>query len=349
MGNIRSVIVIGAGASHEAGLPVGEGLKNDISKLLKLEVSNNNLEHWMRDKTIDHSLSILESNGLHINSLHQACEHISEAMHQVISIDNFIESQKGHDLIEKCSKLGIVRSILIAERQSLLYVNLNNKGNRPTYEGFKDTWFNAFWLHMTESCQASELKNRFSNLTLIVFNYDRCIEQFLYYSFKNVYGLNNEDAAEVVNSIKIYHPYGVVGNLPWQSKEDVIAYGEEPDPYILIKLANKVKTFTEGNDPDSSEILEIKNSMLKANHVLFLGFAFHKINMQLLMPNNTENKSPENKCYFATATGISDSDTDEVKKEIRLLSKRKNTVINLRNDLKCYDIFQEYKRSLVLY
>jgi len=349
MRNSKSVIIVGAGASHEAGLPVGAGLKNDISRILKHREISGHYGTEVNDELISYALSIISSQGYDINSLKQACEHISDAMPQVISIDNFIDTHKGNEAIEKCGKIAIVRSILSAEKNSKLYVNLNNIYNKPNYEQLESTWFNTFWQLMTENCQENELESRFSSVSLIVFNYDRCIEHFLYYSLKNVYRLNDEKAAKIVNSIPIYHPYGVVGNLPWQNKQDSINFGGVPDHHLLVRLASKIKTFTEGTDPDSSEVSEIRNSILTAEIVLFLGFAFHKLNMKLITPDHSVGKGAKHTSYFATATGVSDSDINEIKNEIKSLSKSGKFDISLRNDKKCYDIFHEYKRSLLLY
>lgn len=349
MGSNKSVIIVGAGASYEAGLPVGSGLKNEISRLLKHRKNAGHYGAAVNDEIISYALPLIASQGLDINSLYRACKHISDAMPQVISIDNFIDTHKENENIEKCGKLAIVRSILSAEKSSKLYVNLDNINNKPNYAQLEPTWFNAFWQLMTENCQAEELENRFSSVALIIFNYDRCIEHFLFHSLKNVYGLNDEQAANIVNNTNIFHPYGVVGYLPWQSNQDAIAFGGEPDHHLLVRLASKIKTFTEGTDPDSSEITEIRSSMLNAKIVLFLGFAFHTLNMELIKPDHSSGKGAKRTSYYATAVGISDSDMNIIHEEIKALSKSGNVSINLRNDRKCYDIFHEYKRSLALY
>ena len=340
---------MGAGASHEAGLPVGAGLKKEISRLLKHRKTQSYHGVEVTDEIISYALTILSGQGHDLNLLYQACKHISDAMPQVISIDNFIDTHKENESIEKCGKLAIVRSILKAEKSSKLYVNLTNIYNKPNYEHLESTWFNEFWQIMTENCQSEDLENRFSSISLIIFNYDRCVEHFIYYSLKNVYRLSDEQTANIVSAIDIYHPYGVVGNLPWQNRQDSIDFGGEPDHHLLVRLASKIKTFTEGTDPSSSEITKIRNSMLNAEIVLFLGFAFHKLNMQLITPDHSTGKGAKHTSYFATATGISDSDISEIQKEIKLLSKSGNTSIKLRNDRKCYGIFHEYKRSLILY
>jgi len=50
----------------------------------------------------------------------QEAKCISEALPQAISIDNFVDGHAGNEKIELCAKLGVVESILQAERSSKL-------------------------------------------------------------------------------------------------------------------------------------------------------------------------------------------------------------------------------------
>lgn len=61
-------------------------------------------------------------------------------------------------------------------------------------------------------------------------------------------------------------------------------FGQDLTPDLLLKLVVGIKTFSEGTDPESSDILEIRKHMGKANVLVFLGFAFHKLNMELINP-----------------------------------------------------------------
>lgn len=114
---------------------------------------------------------------------------------------------------------------------------------------------------LSENCRVDELEDRLSSVSLIVFNYDRCIEYYLYYQLQSYYGIPKEVAAVLLNKLKIYHPYGVVGYLPWQESldgdyfgKDKIDFGHEPTSDHLLDLASQIRTFTEGTDPTSSEI-----------------------------------------------------------------------------------------------
>jgi hypothetical protein len=153
-----------------------------------------------------------------------------------------------------------------------------------------------------------------STVTLIVFNYDRCIEQYLYLAFQTYYGMVAERAAGLVKKIHIYHPYGSVGSLPWYGGTQTSPFGHEPGAGELLKLAGGIKTFTEGTDPTSSDITAIRAKVLAADRLLFLGFAFHRLNLQLLWDASKRQASPA-RCW-ATGKNISVNDRDEIAKEL---------------------------------
>ena len=137
----KTVLVIGAGASQEAKLPTGAGIKKQIADFLHLEL--NAFGRPLGDPIITGAL--LQHLGQQIGPppdlqpYARAAEAIRNAMPQAISIDHFIDAHNGDDKIELCSKLAIVRSILKAERDSLLYVDTSNKKYRPNYEKLSDT------------------------------------------------------------------------------------------------------------------------------------------------------------------------------------------------------------------
>ena len=166
-----------------------------------------------------------------------------------------------------------------------------------------------FWQRISENCQAEGLQERLSAITLIVFNYDRCIEHFLYHSIQNYYGLSADAAASLVNETDILHPYGVVGSLPWTERPAQMDFGAEPRAQDLVELAEQIKTFTEGTNPEASNIMEIRNQVVEAETLVFLGFAYHKQNFELLKRPDDRRRDGEvvPECY-GTALGISDAD-----------------------------------------
>lgn len=162
-------------------------------------------------------------------------------------------------------------------------------------------------------------------------------------ALQNYYKIFDNEAAELLKNINIYHPYGSVGLLPKNRQSAGMPFGEEPNSKQLLDLANGIKTFTEGTDPESSEILEIRKYMGAANKLIFLGFAFHKLNMQLISPENIKSKKDVTKC-LATTYEISDSDKEEIGEQISKLYDGKITV-KMTNS-KCCAFFTEFWRNL---
>jgi hypothetical protein len=349
MFNNRTVVVIGAGASNEAGLPTGAGLKDEIAKLLDIRFERG-FDVKSGDLTIIEALRVAAkkaTNNPNINMYLPACRRIRDAMPQAMSIDNFIDVHSGDKNIELCGKLGIARAILKAEKSCKLRGDVSLVVPRLDFKAVEKTWYNSFLQLLAENCPSRDLPARLASLTLIIFNYDRCVEHFLYYALQNYYGMSGEEAASLIGSISIFHPYGTVGPLPWQRQIGGIEFGDEPSPAGLLEVASQLKTFTEGTDPDASHIVAIRESMLEAKIVVFLGFAFHRLNMQLLIPSIRPSGSPPR--VFATAKGMSKSDSELVQADLaRLLGLWEREAALVRHDLSCSELFREYWRSLSL-
>lgn len=350
MSNKETLYIVGAGASSEADLPTGHELKERIASFLNI-VFKDGYTQSGGDRNIWEAVRIHvhqgENRNIDMNPYLQAAWRIRDAMPQAISIDNFIDNHKGDEKIELCGKLAIVRSILEAERGSLLYVNPSNINNRLNFSALGETWYASFMQLLTENCTKENLSKRFESIALIVFNYDRCIEHFLYNSLQSYYGLKPHEADKLVNEIEIYHPYGVVGNLPWQGDQSV-PFGGEPHSQTLLTLAHQIKTFTEGTDTQSSDILAVRANVNKADAIVFLGFAYHELNMKLLMPDSSTPDSSKLRSCFGTAKGISDHNCGLIKDQLKAFYKRDVDYLIINNELDCNRLFEEYWRSLSL-
>lgn len=345
--NNRTVFIVGAGASKEALLPTGYELKGIIARLLDIRFDWDNLKHG--DYLIANAFRehVKEPDGRRgdINPCLKKAWHIRDALPQAISIDNLIDAHRENNELALCGKLSIVRSILKAEKNSLLYFVKERVDSTIKFNNLESTWYLPFFQIITENCRVNDLKKRLQSISLIVFNYDRCIEHFLLYAFVNYYRITEKEASKIVSYIDIYHPYGKVGDLPWQQQcNDSTEFGEKPSTKKLLSLAGRIKTFTEGTNPDSSDIVAIREKVENTKRIVFLGFAFHKLNMELIKPiKNSRSDLPEINCY-ATTLGISENDKKVISDQISHLygtdisTKMANVV--------CKKLFTEYWRSL---
>ena len=340
----KTTIVLGAGASKEAGLPIGRELKSQIARLVDIRYEDG-FTRASGSAEIDGAFRVsCRTEGTRdINPYLHACWRIRDAMPQAVSIDNYLDAHAYDRLTVTAGKLAIAQSILEAEKRSSLYIAQGRRGEMIDFGRMEETWFNKFVQLLTENCRASDLPTSLSNLTVISFNYDRCFEQFLYFALKNYYRLEDREITDLLNDFSVYHPYGRVGSLPWQRQQTPIEFGVDPTPQSLLAISTQIRTFTEGTDPQTSSIDAIRGAVASCDRLIFLGFAFHPMNMQLL--SSTENESAPRASY-GTALGLSKPDRIIVEREIKGLVGQDIETVELRNDLTCSQLLDEYRRSL---
>jgi hypothetical protein len=207
--------------------------------------------------------------------------------------------------------------------------------------------FNAFFQVLTENCQQSELEARFLQVAIVCFNYDRCIEHYLYLALQNYYGMNAQEAATVLQSLEVFHPYGTVGNLSWsRPRQGSIEFGATPTAQQLVELSSQLRTFTEGSDEGSTDIARVRAVLADTERIAFLGFAFHRLNVELLFPRQERGVPARGAHVFATGIGVSSADAKVVADELYELGglNPNNTIIE--RSVACAGLFTEFRRSL---
>lgn len=345
------VLVLGAGASHEVNLPIGAELKARIAEHLDIRFENGHQQD-SGDERITYALKAIaaatDGGRGDINPLLDVCWLIRDAMPQAMSIDNFIDSHRGDPRIALCGKLAIARCILEAEAGSALTIDRSNIYNKINFAGVAGTWYNAFFQLLTENCSVDQLAERIATIAVISFNYDRCFEHYLYHSLQNYYGISLTEAARLVAGLEIHHPYGTVGPLPWMSPRGGTEYGSVTGNLRLQDLAAQLRTFTEGTDPAASDINAIRATIASARRIAFLGFAFHRINVDLLFPGVPAGTPAQTESVFATAISISASDCNAIAGELSTKALHPRDKVLIRNDLTCAKLFGEFWRSLSL-
>lgn len=344
----KTVIVVGAGASFEVGMPVGDELKSEIASLVNIRFPDGYTQKTGDYRITEALKRIVESSGgRDINPYLHAGWHISDALAQAISIDNFLDCNDDA-LINVVGKLGIVRAILKRERSSRLFLRDGGAIARLDFKSLSDTWLHYFFQLLTEGTKSSKLDEIFHNISIVSFNYDRCIEHFLFNALQNYYNIDTHRAAEIAGQLEIFYPYGSIASLPWRNSGGKgIHYGAE-DGYDLAKIYGNIKTFTEQVE-DEAYIDAIRNRIQAAKHLVFIGFAFHDANMALLQPH--AQTSIER--VFATALNISESDCNVIGNRIGKLCLAEDPewdweqdALELHNSLTAAAMFREFGRSL---
>lgn len=325
-------------------MPIGSELKKLISIALDFRPRSGNVG----DEVI--ASAIREASSGDIGPFLNACKHIHDAMPLASSIDNFIDVHSDDERIVRCGKLAIVRTILQAETDSSLFINQSRGDQQLEFDQLEKTWFNSFFHLFTQNCKPSDLAKRLKSVVFINFNYDRCIEHYLYYALQKSYRMDASEVAQLLREhLEVYHPYGTVGSLPWLNQPNAIHYGATPYPTQLLGLANEIKTFTEGTS--SSDVNSIRSHMETSYRLVFLGFAFHRLNMELLIPSPRLTQRPKGRSVFATGHGLSHNSIEHIRADLitrGVLPAGLTIGFPAVPDgiLKCNGLFQEHERYL---
>ncbi|RWN11437.1 MAG: hypothetical protein EOR94_27445 [Mesorhizobium sp.] len=352
----KTIFVIGAGASKEVGFPTGGELKTTIRELLRFEQKPN--EPLRGDEVLLNSFKRLVEQAHPIDksprkaallNLYGVAGHISEALHVAKSIDNFLHENRGDPFVETVGKLAIARAILDAEGNEIyskLYVSPSNVHNRLQLGKLEDTWYVPF-AQLLLSCTLDELPGQLWKVGFIVFNYDRCLEHFLLWAIRIKFKLDEAEAASLVNEIKIWHPYGRVGRLPWQKGQGVsVQFGsKEAD---IIEVAKQIRTFTESNDGEGSDIDNLRRELDDANVTIFLGCSYHELNMKLIQPAPSERlNAGKEKRFYGTTFGLSQSSLAAAESRVRNFTTEKASESPyMRFGLDCVGLFNELYAEL---
>lgn len=286
MFNSKTLFVVGAGASNEVGLPIGTELKSQIATKIDIRFEDgykqDSGDHEIT-KALQRHVALSNPGNRDINPYLHVAWKVRDAMPLASSIDNYIDAHRDNEMVALCGKLGIAKVILEAERNSKLYVGQGRYEGKMSYENLENTWYLSLVQLLTESVRKSEIDNIFNNVSFISFNYDRCIEHFLKESIINFYDISDDKSQELINKLQILHPYGIVGLLPWQIPAGNVPFGASPNGDRLLDIAGQIKTFTERIEEEAA-LAAIRQEVQDAETIVFLGFAFHQLNMQLLKP-----------------------------------------------------------------
>lgn len=344
MYNRKTLFVVGAGGSKELGLPIGDELKDKIAAKLNIKFKDNyNLSSG--DVGVYQAVHALmrergERDG---NPYYRAGRDIAAAMPQALSIDNYLDAHSTDQHVVDMGKIGIVASILEAERKSKLFIDPHSS-DKHDFKKTADTWHNVFCKMLTEGVRREDLTDLFKNVSFITFNYDRCIEQYLALWLESYYRINESAARSLVKQMTIVHPYGKIGPLPWENPNTPVHYGADPERHDLAALAKNIRTFTEQVD-DETVPEKMKQLVADAVQIVYLGFSFGSQNLDLLKPENCHLY----KKSYGTTLGLSRPNIQIIKtrlnNDLHVHSQSFMTSIDFE-EVTCAQILINYSRVL---
>jgi len=251
MVEIETVLILGAGASKDFGFPIGKQL---VRKICRLLTEN---KYWDIFYVTAGQYSTEMVIGFR-NDLKEA---------DPLSIDAWLEHNPKYINV---GRVAIAMALL--ERES-------NSNLRP-----ENNWYQLL-LHRLDS-PFDEFQN--NKLSIITFNYDRSLEQYLFGTFRYTHAeKGKEDCKKKLNELRILHVYGSLGRLEWQFDDPKhplphVAYGAELQPIHIFSAGESIKIIPEKIPALTQEFQEARELISRAKALYFLGFGYNKTNMERL-------------------------------------------------------------------
>ncbi|TDQ66992.1 SIR2-like protein [Maritalea mobilis] len=342
--------IVGAGASKLAGFPTGDILVEQIADLLNLKWNNRHPANPSANDEFRAALNpIFKEYG--DQKVHVAISQLRNSLEQGASIDRILDINSENELMVAIGKLAIVYSILKCEQFSTLNIPSDNIYNRIYFSHENNRWYKTLWQNIFFKYDKAQLIEKATNIKFIVFNYDRCIEHYLYNSFKNCFPDDNQAAYSFVANLEIIHPYGAISELPYDgqnhtSKSPLVNFGERTANGMFARLSQNIRLFTEGLEDDGKIAERIQTIVEESNKIIFLGFGFADMNMKILKPTCAP-ESRQARRIFATAYGISEYNRQAIIQEIKpLMRDGFDSFIEVDNTADCKKLLEDYSAGI---
>lgn len=257
-----TTLVLGAGASHTYGFPLGKGLVTMICNELT------DPDGPMR--------RLLRATGMSSEILGEL--HNSLRWTRPESIDVFLTRNPE---LREVGKAAIAACLVPREHDAAIYDA--NEGH---------DWYRYLFTRMLGRSLSAFKANR---LQVVTFNFDRSFERAMFLAVRDNFRVRDSDAAEACATVPIVHLHGALGEprwlkpdaenaRPYQPRRPRLVYPGDPettlDPQEIIECASALRLFDEGCDDAASE--DALALFQKSERVLFLGFGYQADNVRKL-------------------------------------------------------------------
>jgi hypothetical protein len=211
----KTTFVLGPGAAAELHFP---GPAETLERVAAaLDFSRAGANQLTRDTAaiLRHVGKLAERTGRTEEQLYRAAQRIHQAAKVGRTIEGLIDQNDDDPLVEAFGKLALAVFTLQSETRSSVRAAPQSHGALPLQTG--DYWLLELGRLITAGLPRSQLEQGLSDIAIVSFTYDRSTEHVLPYVLATAYGMTLQEAQRLIASkLKVFHPLGSVGRLPWQ-------------------------------------------------------------------------------------------------------------------------------------
>lgn len=186
------------------------------------------------------------------------CEAFAEALANAgqASIDAFLNANQ-HQLGFRAIGKGAIAQVLLEYEQKEITSR-------------DDDWLDYIFKVMLDGISSPQNLVEKNKVAFITFNYDRLLESWLFRRIKYSFGISDAAAIDVLRLIPIQHVYGTLGTFPTTH-----------NPHSWILASKGIRTIFDAEHDKA--VLDAAEALLTSAQVIcFLGFGFHRENIELL-------------------------------------------------------------------
>ncbi|MHA7818065.1 MAG: SIR2 family protein [Erythrobacter sp.] len=335
-----TTLIIGAGANREIEMPDGPDLLAKIAGGFEFE----RLDSEVKSRDLVNFANLFRQVsgevGMSYDELVDGATAIRDATLVSTNIDAILE-QYGHDkAVQTAGKLALVYYTLQAESKSTLAAEPRAAGELPLRG--TENWLFQLGQLIVKGVPRAKAEECFEKLSIVCFNYDRSIEHYLPWVVQRAFGMTYEESCELVaGRLRIVHPYGVAGRLPWQGDDEYgAAWGDEA-PENIVALSKRIYTASQRASSRQFQSY-LRAEMSRAKRLGFLGFGFDPMNVAMLF-DELEHDNPD---MLVSLVDISATQQKAILRLIyRLTGITDESLITLEN-MKAFELLRDYGRFL---
>lgn len=271
----KVVFVVGAGASREYNFPLGSELKDQIATATRFQFDygSSRLTAGSQD-LLDHIRRHVSRDRARVAEYTIAGNMLAGAIPSFISIDEALHYVSESPEAVEVGKIAIVDQIIRAERGSTL--SFDSRTGRLTH--LPEGWIAEMFSMALAGAQRKHLRTIFDRVTFINFNYDRAIEQYLYWALQERASANAADAKEIVEKLNMLRPYGSIGQFS-PDYGNAFSFGSTAH-FDLFSRLGSLGTYTEKKP--LHDLSAMSTALTDAKLILFLGFGYHPSNVDVI-------------------------------------------------------------------
>jgi hypothetical protein len=283
----KTVLVLGAGASCEIGLPVGTELLSQISKLIEFrKVAGEDGYSGGDLRLLGYALARARENDVRTDA--EIVDDLASAatqLRQTASFSDTIDAALANfsnPTARIVAKIAIFYILLDRERRSALFIDRwTGNVDLAQHDVKEKTWYAEFVGRMFEGVKISQVEECISNLRIVSFNYDRCFQQYLRLNISHRFHIPLAEATELTGRLAMSWPYGTLGRLPGEiDGVSSLEFGASLDERFLPDFES-IRTFADGTGAERNGI-PVAEVLKGASQVILLGCGYHIQNLEIL-------------------------------------------------------------------